>query len=94
MKKPTLKPVSSVERDGCYYGVAEHKDGDHTCHLPFRTFKEGENLVGQNAVIVSKDGSFEMLTPGTRPCSGPAQVATADYRRNWETTFGAHGGIS
>ncbi len=95
MKKPTLKPISSAERDGRYHGIAEHKDGDHTCHLPFRTFKEGENLVGQNAVIVSKDGSYEMLTPGARLCAGgPAQVATEEFRSGWEATFGARGGVS
>lgn len=92
--KPTLKPISSVEHDGRKYGVAEHQEGDHVCHLPYRTMKEGENLVGQNVALVDKDGGFEMLTPGTRVCGGPAQVATEDYRRGWEATFGARGGVS
>jgi hypothetical protein len=95
MKKPTIKPISSVERDGRHYGVAEHQDGDHACHLPYYTMKEGENLAGQNAVIVGKDGSFEMLTPGARLCAGgPAQVATEAFRNGWEATFGARGGVS
>ena len=95
MKKPTLKPLSSAEHDGRQYGIAEHQDGDHTCHLPYQTMKEGENLVGQNVAIVSKDGSYEMLTPGTRLCAGgPAQVATEEYRSGWERTFNARGGVS
>ena len=95
MKKPTLKPISSVERDGRHYGVAEHQDGDHACHLPYYTMKEGENLAGRNIAIVDqRDGSFEMLIPGTRPCGGPAQVATEAFRNGWEATFGARGGVS
>ncbi len=90
----TLKPKTSIEHNGRHFGVAEHQDGDHTCHMPYRTIKEGENIAGQNVAIVHKDGSFEMLTPGTRPCSGPPQVATEEYRRGWEQTFGARGGVS
>jgi hypothetical protein len=92
MKKPTLKPLPGVEHDGRLYGVAEHQDGDHTCHVPYHTIKEGENLMGRNVAIVDKDGSFEML--GKLTCSGPPQVATEAYRNGWEATFGARGGVS
>jgi hypothetical protein len=88
--KPTLKPMTSIEHDGRHYGVAEHRDGDHVCHVPFHTFKDGENMAGRNAAIIHRDGSFEMLTPGAKPC----QVATEQYRRGWEATFGARGGVS
>lgn len=94
--KPTLKRLSPpVEHNGRRSGVAEHTDGDHTCHMPYREVQEGENLAGQNAVIVSKDGSYEMLTPGTKlACGGPPQVATEAYRNGWEQTFGSRGGVS
>jgi hypothetical protein len=94
VKSATLKPKTSTEHGGRHYGIAEHQDGEHVCHVPYRTVKEGENIAGQNVAIVGKDGSFEMLTPGTRPCAGPVQVATEHYRRGWEKTFGARGGVS
>jgi hypothetical protein len=90
----TLKPLSSIEHDGRQFGVAEHQDGDHVCHVPYRTLKEGENIAGQTVAIVDKDGSFEMLAPGTKPCSGPAKVATKEYRNGWEAIFGTRGGVS
>lgn len=90
----TLKPKTSIEHNGVRFGVAEHQDGEHVCHVPYRTMREGENIAGQNVAIVDKDGSFEMLTPGTRPCGGPAQVATEEFRNGWERTFGTRGGVS
>ena len=36
----------------------------------------------------------EAAQSAVRPTGGPAQVATEEYRRNWEATFGARGGIS
>ena len=92
--KPTLKPKTSFFADGRRYGIAEHQDGDHTCHVPYRTAREGENIAGQNMAIVKEDGTYEMLMPGTKPCDGPAQVATAQYRNGWERAFGARGGVS
>ena len=90
----TLKPKTFTEHDGRLYGIAEHREDDHVCHVPYRVAQEGDNLAGQNVAIVSKDGSYEMLTPGTKVCSGPAQVATEAYRNGWEATFGARGGVS
>jgi hypothetical protein len=92
--KPTLRPISSIEHEGRQFGIAEHTDGDHVCHMPYRAIREGENIAGMNAAIVHQDGSFEMMQPGTRPCGGPAQVATEAYKRGWEETFGARGGVS
>jgi hypothetical protein len=94
--KPTLKPITSFFADGHRYGVAEHRNGDHTCHTAYREVREGENLVGLNAAVVGKDGSYEMVNPGTEPCSGsgPAQVATESYRNGWEATFRVRGGVS
>lgn len=85
----TLKPKTSFIADGRRFGIAEHKDGDHVCHVPYSSVKEGENIAGRQGIaIVKEDGSYEMLTPGAKPCSGPAQVATEQYRRGWEEAFG------
>jgi hypothetical protein len=83
----TLKPKTSFEHDGRRFGIAEHRDEEHVCHVPYRTLKDGENIAGQNVAFVHENGKYEMLTPGTKPCSGPAQVATEQYRRGWEETF-------
>jgi len=92
--KPTLRPVSAVKHEGRHVGIAEHTDGDHVCHMPYREVLEGENLAGTDAVIVRGDGSYEMVNPGTKLRCGPAQVATEAFRNGWEATFGARGGVS
>jgi hypothetical protein len=83
--KPTLKPMTAFDHNGRRYGIAEHRDGDHTCHVPYHTMREGENLVGQKVVIVHGDGSFEMPVP-SRYRELPARVG-ADVRDAWRSVL-------
>lgn len=83
-------------------GVAVHTDGDHACTGEFSVIRQGENIAGRKVALVRpKEGTYEVLDGSTgqtggKLCGGdgPAQVATEPYRKHWEQTFGARGGVS
>jgi hypothetical protein len=84
-KIETLTPVM-MSPDGD--GVAVHRDGDHTCVVPFVPVPEGMAMNGCNVFAPGEDGSYERIEMGQGPTHGPAQVATKEYRESWERTFG------
>ena len=64
-----------------------------------RPLAEGQSLCGQELVRMRRRAELPMLFdvevihPAERPMRdtiGPAQVASDEYRRNWEDTFAPH----
>lgn len=64
-----------------------------------RPLAEGQSLCGQELVRMRRRAELPMLFdvevihPAERPMRdtlGPAQVASDEYRRNWEDTFALH----
>jgi len=92
--KDLIRPVGPLP-DG-YVAISRHRP-DHTTEMviarraiPGKPMATGEEYVSLKNL---GDGSYEVTgsyVHGTK--SGPAQVATEDFRAGWERTFPARGG--
>lgn len=78
--------------------VSRHRPDHSTQIATIRSAPAGTSMVAGEEFIVTRhrpDGQLEVTDSyvhGTRPRSGPAQVATAGYRDGWDRTFSAPGG--
>lgn len=88
--------VHSALEDGEGFRVLRHRD-DALEVGEIRAVQEGRPLHGEMVRLSPREGSerlFDVEVLVSRqevaPRSGPAQVATAAYRANWEAIFRAH----
>lgn len=78
--------------------VSRHRPDHSVGMATIRPAPAGTPMVSGEEYIATKrrgDGSIEIVDSyvhGVAPRSGPAQVATTDYRAGWERTFNAPGG--
>jgi hypothetical protein len=88
--------MHSALEDGEGFRVLRQRD-DALEVGELRAVQEGRPLHGEMVRLSPREGSdrvfdVEVLVSRkeTAPRSGPAQIATAAYRANWETIFRAH----
>lgn len=78
--------------------VSRHRPDHSVGMATIRPAREGSPMAPGEEIVTTRqrdDGSVEVVDSYAhcaQPRSGPAQVATKDYRAGWERTFNAPGG--